>query len=821
MAIKIRKYSKLCLIISVILYAQNGMADDYFDPSLIEGGLDDSSIDLSVFNHAGGQLPGDYYTQIFFNGNDIESMDVSFQYVNNSNSLSPLLTKKDYVRFGVLANATEKFSQLHEDDTIDNISDVIPDAYFNYDFYQNRLSFSVPQLYINRAVANQVSEKLWDDGLNAIFTNYYYSGSTTKTKGLSATENSSYLNLRSGINLGPWRLRNYSTYSYTHQSSQWKNINTTLQRDIRSLKSQLTLGETSSDASMFDGFSFRGVKLESDESMLPSSQRGFAPIIRSVAQSNAEVTIRQNGIIIKQSYVPAGPFIIDDLYPTSSSGDLYVTIKESNGTTRTFVQPFSSVPIMLREGNFKYSVSLGQYRSYGNGKSPNFIQATGIYGLPYLSTVYGGSIISSDYKSMLLGFGKGLGALGSISADMTFAKSVMQNHTSMGSSYRFQYSKDFLITGTNFSFTSYRYSTKNFREFSDVNDYTYDEWQHNQNKKDKFQFDINQNFGDKLGTLHLVGYQERFWNKSGKVKNVNLGYSNSYGGISYFLNYSYSKNQNNGDKSRLLSLNLSIPVDMFMPRGRVGLATSIDNNNKVNTTVNLSGYALDDYSLSYNVQASYQTKTDSSESGYASLQYKARFGDYQLGYSYNQNNQQLTYSANGSVIAHPYGVTFGQYLSETAILVRAKDADSLKINNNNGVYTDWLGNAIVPYASPYEKNSLSIDTLSAGNTVDLVDSVKTVVPTRGAIVLAEYKANVGRKLLVKLSGVDIPFGASAMIKNEGVELKGIVDENNTVYLSGAAPEGQIDITWSGGQCSAPYKVLNLKTDINVLSAVCE
>ncbi len=54
---------------------------------------------------------------------------------------------------------------------------------------------------------------------------------------------------------------------------------------------------------IFDGFQFRGIQLQSDESMLPSSMRGFAPIIRGIAQSNAEVTIKQNNYVIYQSYL--------------------------------------------------------------------------------------------------------------------------------------------------------------------------------------------------------------------------------------------------------------------------------------------------------------------------------------------------------------------------------------------------------------------------------------------------------------------------------------------------------------------------------------
>ena len=41
--------------------------------------------------------------------------------------------------------------------------------------------------------------------------------------------------------------------------------------------------------------------------MLPDSLSGYAPTIRGVAQTNARVTVRQNGYIIYSTYVPPGP----------------------------------------------------------------------------------------------------------------------------------------------------------------------------------------------------------------------------------------------------------------------------------------------------------------------------------------------------------------------------------------------------------------------------------------------------------------------------------------------------------------------------------
>ncbi|EKY6658296.1 fimbrial biogenesis outer membrane usher protein, partial [Escherichia coli] len=362
--------------------------------------------------------------------------------------------------WGVSDNATPELMNVDKEKITSDIGELLPQGDADFDFSQHRLNITVPQQYIQVNPQGYVPEEEWDDGLNMLFLNYSYSGSATHEKNTSEASNNDFLNLRSGINLGAWRLRNYSTYTRGDNYTRWDNINTFLQRDIKPLKSQFVIGDGQTNSDVFDSFSFRGIQLYSDDNMLPESMRGFAPIVRGIAHSNAQVTIRQNGNTIWQSYVPPGPFAIDDLYPTSSSGELEVIIREADGIERRFLQPFSAVPIMQREGRLKYAVSAGNYRASDKiSKEPSFIQSTIVYGLPWSTTVFGGGIYSDNYTSVALGIGKGLMNWGSVSLDGTFSRTIFDNNTDSGSALRFQYSKDLVTTGTTFTVLGYRYST--------------------------------------------------------------------------------------------------------------------------------------------------------------------------------------------------------------------------------------------------------------------------------------------------------------------------------------------------------------------------
>lgn len=75
----------------------------------------------------------------------------------------------------------------------------------------------------------------------------------------------------------------------------------------------MEVGQTFTNGDLFDSVQMTGIKLETDTSMLPDSEQGFAPVVRGIANSDAQVVIKQNGYVIYQTWVSAGPFEIKDL----------------------------------------------------------------------------------------------------------------------------------------------------------------------------------------------------------------------------------------------------------------------------------------------------------------------------------------------------------------------------------------------------------------------------------------------------------------------------------------------------------------------------
>lgn len=811
-------------------YAQKAI---YFDPDFLEL-PNKESMDLSQFEN-NEQLAGSYYVDIYVNTNLIGPQRISFEKKEGS-KLVPCLSIRALNKLGI---KTDKYPDLETlKNNCANLS-VIPDAKSDFEFNSQRLYLSVPQVALNQSPRGFVDLNDIDNGITALLLNYSYSGSKNHDrKKNNSSSASNYLNLRPGVNIGAWRLRNYTTWSNSDEnSSKWDTVYTYLSRSINKIKSQLILGDGISPSSVFDSVPFRGIQLATDDDMYPESLRGYAPVVHGIARSNAQITIKQNGYTIYQTEVAAGPFEIKDLYPTGSSGDLYVTIKEANGSEQYQIVPFASLPVLQREGYLSYSMTGGEYRSYDkNIEKKKFGQLTLIYGLPYGITAYGGSQISDKYQSYSIGAGKNLGILGAISVDIIEANSTLNNgKTKRGQSYRFRYNKNLNHLGTNIALAGYRYSTKDFYSLAEV----FDGFRHGINqpqierRRNRAEITVNQNLGEDYGSLSLGYVRENYWNSDRKTQSVTIGYNNSWQGVSYGLNYAYNKNTNNyfyrsGSQSKsnddhLVSLSVSVPFTVFDDTFYYNFNTSSSSHNSSSGSVGVSASQLNNQ-LNWSMQQVYTAQNQGS-SGNLNASYKGQYGEISGGSGYSKDNYNLYYGLNGGLAIHSGGIVFGQQLGETAAIVAIPDAGNVAVLNQAGVKTNNQGYALIPYITPYRKNTINIDTSELPENTEMELTSQTVSPSRGALVKANFSANVGYRVLMKLTFHNnefVPFGAQAIF-NENPQLNNIVGSDGEIYLSGLGDNGNFIVKYNGNQCFVNYDLSGVADYLGLYktSAICQ
>lgn len=841
----------LTLIVANLLFPV-AHAEMYFPPGLIssEGG---AVADLSRFqSQAGGRQPeGEYLVDIYLNQKLVATKKMLFSSadeaevkirddVRDKTGLTACLTRKELNEAGVKVSLYPALMAMNEYTCI-SPGKYIPHAFTSFNFQKMKLDISVPQTAMRNTSQGYIEPDQWDEGINAALFNYNFSGNNRFASNYDS--NSYFLNLNSGLNLGPWRLRdqrnwNYYDTQYGHQQ-QWQRINTYVERTVIPLRSNLVLGEGTTGSDIFDSLAFRGVQLSTDDNMYPDTQRGFAPLIRGVAESNAEVTISQNGYSIYKTTVAPGPFEITDLTPVYSSGDLEVTVRNASGRVQVFTVPYASVPMLQREGRIKYSLTAGHYRSNSERyDNPGFAQGTVLWGLPHNVTAYGGTQFSQKYLAAQFGAGVNMGEFGALSADITHANSTLPDGSKHhGQSMRFLYAHAFNPTGTTFRLTGYRYSTKGFHTLDEtalksmngrlydydgldsdgkpVTDNYSDYYNLNNTRRARLEANISQRLGD-VGSLYLTGVRQTYWNTDRSNNSLQAGFSSMWGPVNYSLNYGYTRQSGNHDQSysdHNVNLSLSVPLERLFSWEKsrrpmyATLNSSSDGHGNLSQQAGLSGSLLEGNNLDWNLSQGYARSQGNT--GNASLFYRGGAGNANVGYSYGSDYQQASYGLSGGAIIHRGGVTLGQPLGDTNILLSAAGVPDVGIQNQPGIQTDWRGYAIQPYAIGYRENRVALDVDTLDDRTEADSNVARVVPTKGAVSRAEFALRRGYRVLLSVIylGKPLPFGA---VVSSG-DNSGIVGDAGQVFLSGMQEKGQVKAKWGNGanqQCTGEYRLQN-------------
>lgn len=788
-------------------------AEKYYDASALE--LDvtegEQQVDLSRFTTPGKQLPGIYHVEMEINGQSIGQRDFNF-IDNEKGELVPEIPLSEYRKAGVKIDEIPAFTGNKDDDIITDIAEKIDGAYVRFNFKQQRVTVNIPQTLMKNVPSDYIDPGQWSQGLSALFTSYDFSGAQTHDKNAGSDQGDQYLNLRNGVNLGSWRLRNYTTWSHNTSGDKWNNINTYIQRDIAKIKGKLTLGDDSTQSDVFDSFAFRGIDIASEDRMLSSRESGFAPVIRGIANTaNAQVSVSQGGYVVYQTYVPAGPFEITDLFPSTGGGDLDITVKEADGTERKFTQSFGSVPIMQREGHLKYEVMAGKFNNdSGSGDSPDVVLATGLYGLPHDMTVYGGVTKSEEYGALQLGYGLGLGIFGSLSLDATQSKTQSQGKDLSGKAYRLKYAKSLSSTGTQINFSVFRFPDKDYYAFEDALDILSEDhtstFSSSGQKHDRYEVSFSQPLSD-YGSLSLYAYRQNYWDQEPE-NYFSASYSANYGAMTLSINYNYTQSAN-GDPDKQLALNLQVPLESLLPQTWGTYSMTSDSSNHIVQTAGINGTLLEDHNLNYGINS---TVGNDSDGGSMNAVYKGSGAELTGNYSESLSNRRLSYGIRGAILAHPYGVTLSQPLSSDApvALVRIPDHENIAITNGIGIKTDSRGYAVVPNIQPYRVNTISLDADSLDSNVDIATTINNVIPSDGALILANFNVRSGERILMTLSRPDnheIPFGAMATAGEESGN--SIVADNGLVYLTGMPEKGTVTVKWgedTDQQCHAEFEI---------------
>lgn len=840
--------------------ASSGYAD--FDRNLLSG-AGQNTTDLSRFEHGNPVLAGSYNTDIYLNNAWAGRGDIRFAAASKNASATPCVDRKLLDMLGLHpAKLSDTITaQLNDSTACVSLGEVIPDATMTFDMTELRLDVSVPQAYLNQMPRGYVSPEYWDAGVPAALLNYSFNSYRSSNNGQAQT--TSYLGLNGGLNLGPWHFREDATVNWQSATSstkarrQWQNIDTYVQRDLPSLRALLTIGDSYTDGAVFDSYGIRGVQLATDDRMLPQSLQGYAPIIRGVANTNARITVRQNGVQIYQTTVAPGPFTINDLYPTGYGGSLDVTVTEADSRVTTFSVPYASVAQLLRPGITRFDIAAGQLRNATISNKPAVVQATVQHGFNNLLTGYGGIVGSRGYAAALIGAAIDT-RYGALAVDLTQANAHIPGYsTQSGQSMRVTYSKIIPSTQTTLSVAAYRYSTGGFltlnqaaqaREYAreGINAFHYvppsniptidgvpetgvltpaqqaalngSAFTTNpvlsatgvQRQRNNFTLSLTQRLGQNGGSIYANATASDYWNSNGTSTQFQVGYNNHFHRLNFGISATRSVSPlGRYDNEYFLNFSLPLGESPHAPTFMLNMAHDRISGSQDQAIVN--GTLGSDNQFDYSATGAHSSH-GSGNSGSVNVGYRSPYAVFDASYGKGSGYSQASVGVTGVVVAHAGGLTFGQPAGDTIGIVYAPGAAGAQLQSAPGARIDHFGYAVVPYLTPYNLNTVQIDPKGLPLDVQLDATSAQVAPHEGAVVMLKFKTENGRPLIVHAAlenGQALPFGAE-VFNEKGTSL-GVVGQGGQILVRGVNQSGQLSVRWqdddgTAQSCSFTYQL---------------
>lgn len=734
-----------------------------------------SRIDVSRFNKGNLALPGNYRVDLYVNQAPSGKAEVILRQVGGDlRNVQPCMNTALLERIGVDLTKLSPEAQalLQSADKAEGACALMPDlvegASAIFDNGELRLDVSVPQKAMMRSARGYVDPKHWDDGITAAMLQY--NANAYRSENLGSSSVHAYLGLNAGFNVGPWRFRHSGSLNYSNSSMKYQSTQTNARRSIASIKSQVVLGESFTDGALFDSVGLRGVQLSTDDRMYPESQRGYAPIVRGIANSNARVQIRQGGNIIYETTVSPGPFEINDLYATGYGGDLVVTVTEADGSTHASRVPYAAAVNALRPGVTRYAVAAGQYHNPLVKSRPMMAQATIQHGFSNLVTGYGGAVMAQGYFAAQGGVALNT-AFGAIGADVTQSFARFPNAPARsGQSARLSFSKLITPTNTNIAVAAYRYSTSGYLGMADamlLRDVDSNLGvAMNGTPRGRLQMTLNQSLRPGYGSFYLSGTTQNYWNRNGTDTQFQAGYNNQYKRLTYGVSASRELNLNTRNWDTRVMLNLGIPLGKSALAPYSNTSVQYDSRGATSLQQAVTGTVGEDNAFAYGMNVDVNRDRGGSTAIGAHASYAAPVATFNGSVSKSNYYSQASAGMSGGIVAYSGGVAFTPIIGETMAIVEADGASGAQVVNGSGLRVDPWGHAVVSSLSPFARNQVEVDPKGLPMNVELKSTTQQTAPTAGAVVRMKFETDhAGRAAVLRVKTIDgepLPFGSEVL-----------------------------------------------------------
>lgn len=640
----------------------------------------------------------------------------------------------------------------------------------------NTLEILVPE----SAVADQTDYTDWEHGGTAGMLNY--NGQYLVSQASDSRFSFWQMQTETGFNSNDWIVRSSQDWTHSDDTLRFRHHSLWAERTFYNLKSRFRTGLFTLSGSTLGVGRILGAQLTPENALYKNS--GVA-VVTGIAGTPSVVEIRQSGVLLNSTTVPAGPFTLSNFSLLNTHTDLQVNLAGSDGVRQEYSVPAAAymagghrvTPGMawgigrLEQEDYRQHPMIMTF-SRGWQVFPRLgIQTDVLYSPHYQSTgitsdlPFGGQVFS--FSSILMTAGSHHGAMSSLSVSRTLAENVSLN-----------------LNGA--------LRNSGFRDFSET--MVSDEGR----TRNRLQY------GSAVSWYHaLAGSFSLSWtrseNRGGRHSDyAQLGWTRKVG--KGYLSVTASRNEGsiNHRREDMLYASWQVPL---------GEATSISswiNNRGKDTRYGTRLTRRETRDTSWNVSVDH-SRNDGASSLSVGINQLTSWSQLSGNASYDSEQyRSLSLQGSGAAILHKSGLIFSPYrIGDTFAVVQAGQQEGIRIDTTSGVVrTDRDGYAVVPSMAAWNKSALQIDSVSLKNNIDVINGVEEIAVARGAVREVNFRIVSTRRVLVNArGGAGQPLPGRMGVYDDLNKFITVTGDDGTLFIPDAKPGMKLIVSLpEGRQC---------------------
>jgi len=736
--------------------------------------LNDRGIDPAIaalFGHAPRFLPGETSVTLFVNGNARGRVRVKFDETGTLcadralQHAAGLVPPPDYTDDAACFDLRQAWPRM----------EVQPEP------GEGRVILLVPPEALR---APGTEEGNWQHGGLAGMLNYdaQYLSSYGSTGGF----NFGQLGTEAGFNAADWIVRSRQTFTRFNSENHINHQAIYAQRSFVGIKKVLQAGQVSLSNSLFGTGQVIGFQIF-PEMALTSGQSG-AGLVEGVAQMPSVIEVRQSGVLVYSTSVPAGPYRLQGFSLLNTRTDLEVTLTGSNGEKQQFIVPAATLLARAPQVSPGLSFGAGQLEQQ-DGRAPLLGTVTSGWQFTPSTILNVGLLGASPYRAGALNLDTRLSESFLLSLQNTLIQDAEHGNTGTLLAAMLSHS---LSERMSINING-RQQTAGYRELSDALQRV-DRDNTDSHSRSRYQFGSGLDWSaDGPGNFSLSWARTTTFagNNSDYLRG---GWSRQFARAYLGVSFEHNTGTLSGQGDDRLYMSLSIPLG----EGR-------DINSYLNTAKHSSRTGIR-YSDRTSQDRGWSISTDrdlrnnrSSVGG--NLDFVTPVSQLNASVSHDSDNySSWSTRATGAVVLHENGFTISPYrVTDTFGIARVGKESGVRLNTPAGiVWTDWRGYAVIPTLNGYRRSEIQIDTRSLAKNVDIGNAWQETGMARGAIGRVDFEVVKTRRVLVETTmadGQNLPHGASVF--NVKGELVTVAGDDGAVFVPDASPGMLLEVKSSG------------------------